>query len=30
VVKRGEMRGTLGRLIRLLRDSEGEPVPAAA
>ncbi len=30
VVKRGEMRATLGRLIRLLRDAEGEPVPAAA
>ncbi|MBS7810455.1 acetyl-CoA carboxylase, carboxyltransferase subunit beta [Roseococcus pinisoli] len=30
VVKRGEMKETLGRLIRLLRDSEGEPVPAAA
>jgi len=30
VVKRGELRETLGRLIRLLRDAEGEPVPAAA
>ena len=30
VVKRGEMRATLGRVIRLLRDAEGEPTPAAA
>lgn len=30
VAKRGEMRATLGRLIRLLRDAEGEPTPAAA
>jgi acetyl-CoA carboxylase carboxyl transferase subunit beta len=30
VVKRGEMRATLGRLIRLLRDSEVEAAPAAA